>query len=219
MTKLFAFLTAICLFFTIPVAHATTNQKVQKIGIVIVGNASYKTPHYYRLLNRKFVSKENPNVTFESSEHLQNKYMSFWASKGFLAEQPLTEETLLEFVKFSEYDKILYLEVGDIDNGDYQNNYRSTRVPYYPHTKTGFILGIVGDLLENREKVTHSLGIAAVFCDEEKIINKYEIEKENTSMLSANERAETSKNDLRENIVRKCVNELAPKVIKDVNLS
>jgi len=89
------------------------HKPMTKIGVVIVGNADVKTPDYFNSIAEKLADQSGKIYTIETGTVAQSKYQQYWFDKGFLDEQKLTKQDLNDFVKYSGYDKVLFLNVAD----------------------------------------------------------------------------------------------------------
>ncbi|MGL6015183.1 MAG: hypothetical protein ACRCZU_03685, partial [Selenomonadaceae bacterium] len=89
------------------------HKPMSKIGVVIIGSADLKTPDYFNSIAEKLADESGKIYTVETGTVVQSKYQQYWFDKGFLDEQKLTKQDLNEFVKYSGYDKVLFLSVSD----------------------------------------------------------------------------------------------------------
>ena len=104
-----------------------------KIAIVVVSpDATFKTKSYTNQARKDFEKDKSKNKfkfipdsvrgRFEKNkndfvliagEEVQNKYHKYWFDKGFLQENLPSKETLIEFVQYSGYDKVIFLLVNN----------------------------------------------------------------------------------------------------------
>lgn len=83
----------------------------QTVGVVIIGSSDFKTADYFNSIKSSFQS--NNEYTVEYGNGIQSKYQSYWLDKGFLEEQKPVKQDLIDFVKYSGYDKVLFVMVKD----------------------------------------------------------------------------------------------------------
>lgn len=175
------------------------SSKVERIGVVIIGDSNFKTGDCYSFARSKLNPNKNPNIVIESGNDVQSKYLEYWASKGFLDEQELTEQDMLSFAEMSGYDKIVYLIPVDFSSND-----------SFIHSKNllDFLFFGVGVGTKNL-----SIEFAAVFCDKDKIIKKYNTTEELTLYKKDNGNTSGKASD-KYDIFRQCVRNFG----KELNL-
>lgn len=111
---LFTLLTLLVLNCTAFAAESSLLHKpISKIGVVIIGSADLKTPDYFNSIAEKLSDASGKTYTIETGTIVQSKYQQYWFDKGFLDEQNLSKQDLNDFVKYSGYDKVLFLNVSD----------------------------------------------------------------------------------------------------------
>lgn len=103
LVVLLTFLTSSCVFAAV---DPVVSQNSSKSCIVVVGRADVKTEDFMNIVSTTF---NNPNIVVGST--IQNMYLNYWLSKGFLEEQEAKKENLQEFVKYSGYEKCLFLNI------------------------------------------------------------------------------------------------------------
>ncbi|MBR2179150.1 MAG: hypothetical protein IJ862_01985 [Selenomonadaceae bacterium] len=109
------------------------NTNKAKIAIVVVSpDATFKTKGYTNQARKDFAKDKSKNKfkfipdsvrgRFERNKNdfellagseIQNKYHKYWFDKGFLQEGLPSKETLVEFVQYSGYDKVIFLLVNN----------------------------------------------------------------------------------------------------------
>lgn len=112
--SIFTLLTLLLLTCTTFAADTSFFHKpLTKIGVVVIGNPDVKTPDYFNIISEKLSDQTKKFYTLEAGTTVQSKYQQYWFDKGFLDEQKLTKQDLNDFVKYSGYDKVLFLTVCD----------------------------------------------------------------------------------------------------------
>ena len=174
------------------IVEATSNENVnaKHIGVIIVADPDFKTNDFYRFAKNKLNPNKNPGYIIESGNKVQNQYMEYWAEKGFLSEQPLTEQDMIDFVKMSGYDNVIYL---------IPLNFSSNDEILYSKNFLEFLLLGAGS-----RKTNISMAFAAVLCDENEVIKKYNTIEELTNYASLNMDTH-GKNEYKYDIFRQCV--------------
>lgn len=107
MKKIFL-LVALILSVACPVCLANGINSVERIGVILIGGSDFKSQGFYRYA-KEHLDDENHRYIVDAGDELQTKYLNFWIDKGELEEQEAKKKDLLDFVKYSGYDKILYL--------------------------------------------------------------------------------------------------------------
>ena len=86
----------------------------ERVGVVIVGGAEYKTKDYYDFVEKYFVKPFAGDARqIQYGKDAQNKYQNFWLDKGYLEEQVPTQRDFIDFVSYGAYDKVIFLKVQD----------------------------------------------------------------------------------------------------------
>ena len=182
------------------ISEATkTNENAEHIGVVIIGDSDFKTGDCYRFARNKLNPNKNPNIIMESSNEVQSKYMDYWASKGFLEEQELTEKDMIAFADMSDYDKIIFLIPVNFSANDEFN---------YSKSFLEFLLFGTGTKTTNI-----SVAFAAVLCDKKEIIQKYNTIEELSSYSGSSTKI-IGKSEHKYDIFRQCVRNFG----KELNL-
>ena len=57
--------------------------------------------------------KDRARYTLKSGNDIQNLYQTYWFDKGFIEEQSPQKENLLDFVSYSQFDKVVYILITD----------------------------------------------------------------------------------------------------------
>ena len=86
-----------------------------KICALLVGDPAVKTKDFMERTEKYLnadLDKEKYSPVVLGTE-VQSLYQQYWFEKGFLEEQPLRKEDLTAFVKFSGYDRCLFLVMPD----------------------------------------------------------------------------------------------------------
>lgn len=111
--KLVSLLAAALLMFSLsPTVSAASllNKDQGRTCAVIVGDPSVKTPDFIKYVDDAF-NEEGKSKKVVVGTDIQSKYQSYWFDKGFLEEQKLGKQDLFDFVKYSGYNKVLFLIV------------------------------------------------------------------------------------------------------------
>ena len=86
----------------------------ERVGIVVVGGAEYKTKDYFDFVEKYFVKPFTSNrMQMQYGKDAQNKYQNYWLDRGYLEEQTPTQRDFIEFVSYGAYDKVIFLKVQD----------------------------------------------------------------------------------------------------------
>lgn len=101
-----------------------------------------------------------------SGTEIQSMYQTYWLEKGYLEEQKLTKQDLNDFVKYSGYNKVLFLIVNS---------------PVVEKTRQG--RGGWGVWVQS-ERTRASIGIKSFLADETSIIKATDVTKEDDSDTS-----------------------------------
>lgn len=94
-------------------ANGVLHRSLETIGVVVIGGADVKTPDFFNAIAEAFspTAQEAQKYTIETGTPAQTKYQNYWSDKNFLDEQPLTKDVAVDFVKYSGYDKVLYIMI------------------------------------------------------------------------------------------------------------
>ncbi len=174
LKKVLLLTSLLCVLLLSQVAFAADNstlpsllhKPVQKIGVVIIGSADVKTPDFLDAITDTLSPSkaEEKKYVLISGTEVQGKYQKYWADKSFLDEQPLTKDAALDFVKYSDYDKVLFILIKD---------------PVVDKAERG--LG----LLWGEETVSRAaIEVKAYLADENSIIKTVDVSKEDNSATS-----------------------------------
>ena len=86
----------------------------ERVGVVIVSGAEYKTEDYFDFVEKFFVKPfSSDSMQLQYGKDAQNKYQNYWLDKGYLEEQAPTQRNFIEFVSYGAYDKVIFLKVQD----------------------------------------------------------------------------------------------------------
>lgn len=167
-------------------ATPTAEIAAPKICALIIGDPAVKTKDFMerteKYLNEDLDMNKYQKVAIGTD--IQSLYQQYWFEKGFLEEQPLTKEDLTAFVKFSGYDRCLFLIMPD---------------PSMEKTK---VASAWYGFSENNRA---SIELNAFLVDQEKVLKIINITKDSSSSaseLSAKRGAYT-----------KCIKEIAKKLV------
>lgn len=141
-------------------------QQTKGSCVVIVGNASVKTPDFFQYIDEAFNSKDNNNKKVAFGTEIQSLYQTYWLDKGFLEEQKPTKQDLNDFVKYSGYNKVLFLIIN---------------TPVVEKTKQG---GGGWGTWSVTEKTRASIGLKAFLTNENSVIKATDVTKEDDSFTS-----------------------------------
>ena len=132
------------------------SSNAKTIGIVIIGDISYKNKLTYKMIRKYFNPDNSADLFIKTGDDIQSNYIEFWARKGFLSEQPLTEENMIEFTGESDCDKIVYLVSG---------NFVTEYERIHSHSFLQYLL-----FGEGINTYTTSGTVFAFLCDKERLI-------------------------------------------------
>lgn len=133
-----------------------------KTCVVLIGNSDVKTPDFIKYIDEQFNGEETKNKVICGSE-VQSVYQNYWFQKGFLEEQKLQKQDLHDFVKFSSYDRCLFLIISD---------------PIVEKTK------IPAGWFTTAEKTRASIEVKCFLADDTNIIKSFNVTKNDDSMAS-----------------------------------
>lgn len=104
------FMTLICLFGnSVFASESLPSSMHQKIGIIILGDADFKTDDYFNNIKNAF---NDPKTKYFYGIDAQSKYEEYWLNKGVITKEPNpTVQDLYQFTTYSNCDKVLYLVV------------------------------------------------------------------------------------------------------------
>ena len=137
---------------------------IKKVCAVIVGGADVKTSDYINYVDTE-LNGEDSNKTKKIivGTDIQGKYQTYWLNKGFLEEPKPVKQDLHDFVKFSGYDRVLFLFV-------------TSPVMEKTRIQTG--------LFTSEEMTRASIGVKAFWVDNADIIKVVDVSKEDDSLAS-----------------------------------
>ena len=186
-----------CLVGSSLIEAADNLSNAKYIGVVIIGDSDFKTGDCYRFARNKLNPNKNPNIVIESSNEVQSKYMEYWASKGFLEEQELTEQDMIAFAGTSGYDKVIFLIPVDFSAND-------SFIP--SKSLLDFLFMGAGVKTKNL-----SIEFAAVLCNKNEIIQKYNTTEELTDFSNSNGTTK-GKGEHKYDLFRQCVRNFGKKL-------
>ena len=118
MQKIFSvILTAI--FVIISGSALAADNHFESVGAVVIGNAEFKTPDFYKAIKNKFDPKSG--AKFVVGGDLQNKYQKFLINRDIVGNNIPRKQDLVDFTASSGYGKILFIVIED-STADHQNN-------------------------------------------------------------------------------------------------
>jgi len=141
------------------------NPALKGTCIVIVGDAAIRTPDFFKSLDDTFNAEAKSKKVISGTE-IQSLYQTYWLDKGYLEEQKLTKQDLNDFVKYSGYDKVLFLIVNS---------------PVMEKTKQGS--GGWGAWIQT-ERTRASISVKVFLANETSIIKAADVAKEDDSVTS-----------------------------------
>ena len=160
------FIMVFTIFITSPHTLAADQSFTQKYAtkacVVVIGDADVKTPDFFKYIDQQ-LNASSSTIKMDLGTEIQSKYQNYWFDKGFLEEQKLTKQDLHDFVKYSNYDKALFLLISS---------------PVMEKTKIsdGFF-GFV-------EQTRASIEVKGFLVDSNSIIKAFSISKEDDSVTS-----------------------------------
>ena len=112
------FVTTLMSIFLISMAISAEAAKISsevnnKIAVVIVGGADYKTKDFTNITKNLFKVEDKTKPQVITGKDVQNKYQKYWFNKGLLDEGEPTKEDFINFVDYSGYKKVIFLVIKD----------------------------------------------------------------------------------------------------------
>lgn len=105
---------SLTLMLLLSVSTALAANLTERIGVVIVSGADYKTKDFYEFAEKYFVKPfDGDERQFQFGKDAQNKYQNYWLDRGYLEEQKPTQKDFIDFVSYGAYDKVIFLKVED----------------------------------------------------------------------------------------------------------
>lgn len=152
-----------------------------KVCALIIGSPDVKAKDFMERLEENLNRDldEDKKKKVECGTKIQSLYQNYWLEKGELEEGRLTKAVLHDFVKFSGYDRCLFLVVED---------------PKMEKSKIS--AGIFGSIEQKRA----SIEVKGFLADQEKILKIMNVTKNNSS--------ETSELRAKRGAFTKCIKEL-----------
>lgn len=99
--------------FLLAASVASAGMLSTTVGVVVIGGSDFKTPVFYDYAKEGLSGGKDAKYRILVGNDMQSKYQEYWLEEGFLEEQQPKKQNLLDFVKFSRHDKVLYLVVKD----------------------------------------------------------------------------------------------------------
>lgn len=90
---------------------AGAKDPASSVGIVLIGNAEFKTPDYYNIAKAEIHPRSGAKC--EIGSQVQSQYAAYWLNKGHVEEQTPSKQDLIDFAAESGYGKVLFLVVSD----------------------------------------------------------------------------------------------------------
>lgn len=168
LTKLLAFLfTFVILFSNLSTTEASFKDRIKasKACALIVGGADVKTKDFIERLEENLNRDLDEDIykKVDCGTQIQSLYQNYWLEKGELEEGKLTKAVLHDFVKFSGYDRCLFLVISEPDV-----------------EKTKINLGLFG----YAENTRASIEVKAFLADESRVLKIMSTTKNNQSSTS-----------------------------------
>ena len=133
-----------------------------KTCVVLIGNSDVKTPDFIKYIDKEF-NNEEAKKRIACGVEIQSIYQNYWFQKGYLEEQKLQKQDLHDFVKFSSYDRCLFLIISD---------------PVVEKTK------VPAGWFTTAEKTRASMEVKCFLADSTDIIKSFSVVKNDDSMAS-----------------------------------
>ncbi|NCD08703.1 MAG: hypothetical protein EOL98_04620 [Negativicutes bacterium] len=168
MKKVLSVLLVFSLFFLVNITNVLAADVAQikspklKTCVVLIGNSDVKTPDFIKYINEQFNNEEAKNKVVCGPE-IQSVYQNYWFQKGFIEEQKLQKQDLHDFVKFSSYDRCLFLLISE---------------PIVEKTK------VPAGWFTTAEKTRASIEVKCFLADGTDIIKSFSVAKNDDSMAS-----------------------------------
>lgn len=168
MKKVLSILLVFSLFFLVNVKNVLAADVSQlkstklKTCVVLIGNSDVKTPDFIKYIDKEF-NNEEAKKRIACGVEIQSIYQNYWFQKGYLEEQKLQKQDLHDFVKFSSYDRCLFLIISD---------------PVVEKTK------VPAGWFTTAEKTRASMEVKCFLADSTDIIKSFSVVKNDDSMAS-----------------------------------
>lgn len=164
-------LTFLCLLaFSCTALAANTNFSFAKpggnVGVVIISGSVFKTPDFFNYAKDALMPKDKARYNVQSGNDVQSLYQSYWLDKGFINEQTPQKEDLLEFVSYSQFDKVVYIFITDSKVDQHFD-------------------GVWDDLFGDFQTIRASVDFKVFVCDKNDILKLLSTTKEGESGTSA----------------------------------
>lgn len=116
------FLSIIFAMLAISSCMIVCEAKSQEVGVVVIGGAEYKTPEFYKIIQKEFDPKSGAKLVIGGD--LQNKYQKFLFNRDMVGNDTPRRQDLIDFTASSGYGKILFVVIPEV-NIEHQNNAKS----------------------------------------------------------------------------------------------
>ena len=184
IAKFLAFLfTFVILLPTCSTSEAGFKDRINapKVCALIIGTPDVKAKDFMERLEENLNRDldEDKKKKVECGTNIQSLYQNYWLEKGELEEGKLTKAVLHDFVKYSGYDRCLFIVVED---------------PKMEKSKIS--AGIFGSIEQKRA----SIEVKGFLADQEKVLKIINVTKNNSS--------ETSELRAKRGAFTKCIKEL-----------
>jgi len=182
MKKLILFMTMLLVLLGTTTSFAEEtfkNRYLPKTCVVVIGESDVKSPDFTKFIGDAFNTEGVKNKVAYGTE-IQSAYQNYWFQKGFLEEQKLQKQDLHDFVKFSSYDRCIFLIVSN-------PIVEKTRIP--------------AGWFTTMEQTRASLEIKCFLADNENIIK--------TLTVTQNDDSQASELRAKRGAFEKCMKELA----------
>ena len=185
MKKIFYVFAILCLITfatsgSVSAADSTFKDRyLPKTCVVVIGESDVKSPDFTKFIDDEFNNEEVKNKVVCGTS-VQSLYQNYWFQKGFLEEQKPQKQDLHDFVKFSSYDRCMFLMVSS-------PIVEKTRIP------AGWFTTI--------EKTRASLEVKCFLVDKENVLKALSV--------TQNDDSEASELRAKRGAFEKCMKELA----------
>lgn len=192
MKKIFFIFTMLCFISLTTISAASAadatfeTSYLPKTCVVVIGESDVRSPDFTKFIGDEFNTKEAKNQVVYGTE-IQSAYQNYWFQKGFLEEQNPQKQDLHDFVKFSSYDRCIFLIV-------------SSPIMEKTHQAAGWFKKSVGGFMAI-ERTRASLEVKCFLVDKENVIKALAV--------TQNDDSKTSELRAKRGAFEKCMKELA----------
>ena len=83
------------------------------VGVVIISGSDFKTQDFFDYTRETLAPDTSTKYVLKNGSDIQSLYQNYWIDKGFLEEQTPRKDDLLDFVSYSNFDKVVFILIPD----------------------------------------------------------------------------------------------------------